>query len=49
MGEESDCIAVDAIDDLVSDRIYCKKELLEYLQSGREKYYHESQASQRKN
>jgi DinB superfamily len=34
---EPDYIPVDAIDDLVPDRMYSKKELLDYLQSSREK------------
>ncbi|MES1213873.1 MAG: DinB family protein [Bacteroidota bacterium] len=32
-------IPVDAIDDLVPDRFYSKKELLQYLQSSRDKCY----------
>jgi DinB superfamily len=34
---ESVDLTEDAVDDLVPDRIYSKKELLDYLQSGREK------------
>src|SRR5450432_3865346 len=34
---ESDNVPEDAVDDLIPDRIYSKKELLDYLQSSREK------------
>jgi DinB superfamily len=34
---ESDHLLADAVDDLIPDRIYSKKELLDYLQSCREK------------
>jgi hypothetical protein len=36
---ESGNITNDVVDDLVPDRIYCKSELLDYLQSNREKCY----------
>ncbi|HWK04315.1 MAG TPA: DinB family protein [Puia sp.] len=34
---EPDKVIVDAVDDLIPDRVYSKKELLDYLQSSREK------------
>src|SRR5882672_2904665 len=34
---ESDDVPDDAIDDVIPDRVYSKKELLDYLQSSREK------------
>lgn len=37
LAESDDAIPEDAIDDVIPDRIYSKKELLDYLQSSREK------------